>query len=223
MPIRPNPLASGCYYHIFNRGVDKRCTFEGKKDYQRFIESIVYYMFQPKIRISEYYRLPQIARKEIRKAILLSPLCISLVSYCVMPNHFHFLLRQETENGISNYLRRLIESYTRYFNTIHKRKGHLFEREFKAVLIDSDEELLHVSRYIHLNPATAYLVSNAHENEFYPWSSLQYFIGHSPSYIHSEKILGHFKDGKIGYSKFVADQLDYQRTLNSIKLAHLEI
>ena len=85
---------------------------------------------------------------------------VSILAYCVMPNHFHLLLKQEVEGGISTYLRRLTVSFVRYYNILHKQKGPLFESFFKAVLIESENQLLHVSRYIHLNPTSAKLVND---------------------------------------------------------------
>ncbi len=83
---------------------------------------------------------------------------VEVVAYCLMPNHFHLLVKQVSEGGISKYLRQAINSYAKYFNTKYKRVGSLFQDMFRAVHIETDEQFIHVSRYIHLNPLVSYLV-----------------------------------------------------------------
>ena len=116
---------------------------------------------------------------------------IEIICYCLMPNHIHFLIRQLKENGISKFMGQISNSYTKYFNTKYTRVGPLLQGPFKAVLIESDEQLIHVSRYIHLNPIVSGIVKNL---EDYPWSSyLEYIkpIGLEPMgfmcYIHNRQ------------------------------------
>jgi putative transposase len=134
-----------------------------------------------------------------------------------MPNHFHLLLRQEAEGGISSFMKHLTDSYTRYFNTKYNRVGPLYQGAFKAVRIETDEQLLHVSRYIHLNPLVSLLVN---EKDFldYPWSSMQYYRGKDETLnrVTMKPILEHFKSAN-DYIKFVLDQADYGKALEKIK------
>lgn len=131
-----------------------------------------------------------------------------------MPNHFHLLLKQVQEGGISEFMRRFIHSYTKYLNTKNHTEGPLFQGMFKAVLVESDEQLIHLSRYIHLNP----LVSQVTENlNTYQDSSYPAYIGldNKPK-ISKEDILNFFKSPK-DYEKFVSDQADLGRTLELLK------
>ena len=98
---------------------------------------------------------------------------VDIGAYCLMPNHFHILLQQLQDNGISTFVRKLLNSYTRYFNTKNERIGPLFQGQFKAVRVESDEQLLHLTRYIHLNPLVGYVVKDLRNFE---WSSYLDYI-----------------------------------------------
>ena len=133
-----------------------------------------------------------------------------------MPNHFHFLLQQLVDGGISKLLSNFQNSYTRYFNTRHRRDGALFLDQFKAVRIETDEQLIHVNRYIHLNPYTSYVVKTLKDLEEYEWSSLSEYNKESKDFVKLDPILKFFRNVEK-YRKFVFDQADYQRTLKSIE------
>lgn len=141
---------------------------------------------------------------------------INIICYCLMPNHFHFLLQQVRMNGITEFISKLTNSYTKYFNTKNQRVGPLFQGEFKAVLIQDDAQLLHLSRYIHLNPLVEYVVKDLKN---YPWSSYTEYINpNSPSapICTKEIILNQFASLK-NYQKFVLDQEDYAKKLEFTK------
>lgn len=133
-----------------------------------------------------------------------------------MPNHFHLLLRQIDDAGISKFMANFTNSYTKYFNMKNDRVGPLFQGLFKAVLIEDDEQLMHVSRYIHLNPASSFLV----EPDFlesYEWSSYPDYLGlKNPEIIEKETVLNLFSNEEQ-YKQFVLDQAGYARTLETIK------
>lgn len=143
---------------------------------------------------------------------------LSLISYCLMPNHFHFLLRQDTDSGISKFMKQLANAYTLYFNSKYKRTGNLMHGRFKATPIKSDEQLLHVSRYIHLNPLIANL---AHDLKTYPWSSFSQTISDENTPLLKTSVIKDFFKKPIEYYKFVSDQADYAKNLDRIK--HLTI
>lgn len=140
---------------------------------------------------------------------------VSIIGFCLMPNHFHLLLRQETDGAISKYLSNFQNSYTRYFNISNERDGSLFMDQFKAVRIESEAQLVHVSRYIHLNPHTAFLTKTEKELELYPWSSFREYLN-GGVIVESEIVLGLFA-GRESYRKFVFDNADYQRKLKMIE------
>ncbi len=193
-------------YHIYNRGVDKRTTFLDKRDYRRFIESIDYYrMKTPPVRFSLKDR-PSLTTKTHQD----SPL-VTLLSFCIMPNHFHLLVRQIEEKGVTNFISKLSNSYTRYFNTRHKRVGPLFQGSFKAVRIEDDEQLLHVSRYIHLNPLVGYLTKDL---KTYPYSSYKEYLDMQKGFCEKKDILGYFRS-PAHYETFVLNQADYAKSLKN--------
>ena len=135
-----------------------------------------------------------------------------------MPNHFHILLKQEEESGISEFISKTLNSYTKYFNTKYNRVGPLFQGQFKAVRVESNEQLLHVHRYIHLNPIVSYLTKSL---DAYRWSSYSEYIKHIKGICTKDIILDQFSNVKA-YEAFHADQIGYGQTLESIKHALID-
>jgi putative transposase len=148
---------------------------------------------------------------------------VDVISYCLLPNHFHLLLKQLTDNGISKFVGNFQNSYTRYFNIRHDLQGALFIPQFKAVLVETEEQLLHLSRYIHLNPYTSALVNPLGKVIDYPYSSFGGVLGKRKDKIitGANVILSHFKN-KNGYKEFTLKQADYQKRLHKIKHLLLE-
>lgn len=138
---------------------------------------------------------------------------VEIICYCLMPNHFHLLIKQLKENGISKFISQLSNSYTKYFNTKYKRVGALFQGVFQAVIIKSDEQFMHTSRYIHLNPVVSTLVDNPAN---WPWSSYNEYISENKGICVKEQIISYFPSVEA-YKKFVLDQADYGRTLEILK------
>lgn len=223
MPARFVPLVNDHFYHIFNRGVNKQPIFQGVRDYKRAMGILEFYSFNPKLRFSKFLLLSQEERNNFMDSLhKINDKLVDIICFCLMPNHFHLLLNQLKDNGISKFMANLQNSFTRYFNTKHERIGPLLQGQFKAVLIEDDNQLLHVSRYIHLNPYSSFIVKDLASLEKYPWSSLSEYLGIASTQI-CEKlvILSHFKNAE-DYKKFVFDQADYQRKLEKIKHLILE-
>jgi len=218
MPLRNTPLVTDQYYHLFNRSVARVPIFTSKQEFTRVIELLNYYQYDNcPVPFSKLKRL----NREMQSGIWGSlekngQKLIDLICYCLMPNHFHLLVKQDQDQGITHFLRIFQNSYAKYFNTKNNRSGPLFQSRFKAVLIENDSQLLHVSRYIHLNPYTSLLIKKKEDLLDYPWSSFVEYLGRSFQFCQTEMILGHFKNGKT-YLDFVMDQADYQRTLAEIK------
>lgn len=205
MPYRTTPLINGNYYHIYNRGVERRDIFQTDNDRNRFLKTIFYYQYiGPKPRFSRFN--PEI-HKNLSKETL-----INIIAYCLMPNHFHLLIKQNKDNGISEYTGKISNSYTKYFNTKYRRVGPLLQGSFKSVLVESDEQIIHLSRYIHLNPYVAGLIKNLKD---YSWSSYNDYLNNSSRVI-KEEILNFFKSAK-DYENFVLDYQDYALALANIK------
>ncbi|MBI2036457.1 transposase [Candidatus Microgenomates bacterium] len=197
MPYRKTPFINNEIYHVYNRGVAKLPIFYNQKDKRRLIDVVNYYQFQgPKPQFSQIRRFKQLNFEK-------SPKIIEILCYCLMPNHFHFLLRQLKDNGISEFMNKVGNSYTKYFNTRHERVGPLLQGQFKAVRIEDDDQFMHVSRYIHLNPVASYLVKDPKE---YQWSSyLDYISLRNDGMCVKEPILSMFR---IGYKKSL-EAIDY--------------
>lgn len=222
MGYRKTILATGEIYHVYNRGVEKRPLFLTKWDYQRFLEIVNYYRFT---NCPTKYSFFKALSREDRERILekLSDTAdkwVDILSFCLMPNHIHFLLKQLKDNGISKFMAKITNSFSHFFNIKQDRVGHLFQGNFKAKRIASDEQLIHVSRYIHLNPVTAYLVV-FDKLETYEYSSYPKYISKKSGFCNTDFILGHFKN-KDKYKEFVKDQADYQKQLDNIKHLTLE-
>lgn len=204
MPYRKISFISGGFYHIFNRGVEKRIIFTDNRDYQRFLQTLYYYQFKgPKPKFSNRDRFKDQSFKNNTKIA-------EVICYCLMPNHFHILVRQIEEDGIKEYMQKVINSYTKYFNTKYNRVGHLFQGVFKAVSIDTDEQLLQVSRYIHLNPFNSKLIK---ELTGYPYSSYLHFIGFTQDKLCSSLSVLNFFKGFADYHAFVESSASYTQEI----------
>jgi len=220
MPGRLVPLVTDEIYHVFNKGIASQSVFTNKSDYQRGEDSLLYYKHtNPPVKYSRLFSLHKDDRNDLLKQLEKEKNnLIDLITYCFMPNHFHLLLKQLVDNGISQYLSNFTNSYTRYFNTKYERSGPIFQGKFKAVHVESNEQLLHVSRYIHLNPYSSSIVSSIEQLKAYPHSSLTKL---STSKVESSLITDQFKNIDE-YYKFVIDNADYQKQLQTIKKLTLE-
>jgi len=165
-------------YHIYNCGVEKRKTFNDDRDYSRFLKTIEYYLYSQIIPYSQFNKLVEESQKAYLKT---NPpgsrtKCVAIFSYCLMPNHFHFLIKQLNTSGIKDFLSDITNSYTKYFNTKYDRFGYLFQGNFKAKEITDVNSFLQVSRYIHLNPIKSTKTNWQKELESYPYSSYKNWI-----------------------------------------------
>lgn len=212
MPSRIFPFANGYFYHVYNRGSEKRLIFGSRRDYQRFIKILNYYQYLgPKPKFSHFSQFQSFKPDSSRRIV-------DIISYCLMPNHFHLLLKQLVDGGITEFVSKVSNSYTKYYNTKYNRVGPLFQGEFKSVLVEKDEQLTHLSRYIHLNPKVSLLVKDL---ESYEWSSYKEYLGQNNGFCVKENILGFFKNSQA-YKQFVLDQIDYGERLEQIKHQVLE-
>lgn len=220
MAIRNIVFAEDEVYHIFNRGVAKTNIFLSSKHYVRFLHLLEYYHYaNTTLSYSSFSKLNvKLRSARFNELKQINNLDVSILSYCLMPNHFHILLKQKHGGGITRFMRHIQDGYAKYFNIVSNRVGPLYQSSFKAVRIESDEQLVHVSRYIHLNPTTAFLI-NEEKLHTYSWSSLLAYIGNdmnNPLFVDTEDILSFFKN-KEDYKQFVYDQVSYQRELSMIK------
>ncbi|HUV46562.1 MAG TPA: transposase [Candidatus Bathyarchaeia archaeon] len=191
------------YYHLYNRGVEKRVIFSDKRDYKTFLYFLKSYLTPvPK-------KIPPFDRRQVRS---LSK-DIDLLVYCLMPNHFHLLVKQKSERGITKFMRALCTNYVMYFNQRYQRLGGLFQSAYKAVLVETDEQLLHLSRYIHLNPSE--LLGKHQLLEDYLYSSYDDYMGkRKTNWLKTETILDYFKTAR---KTSLNDFLSYQGFVESYK------
>jgi putative transposase len=219
MPYRKTPIVTGEIYHIFNRSVASQPIFLDKWDYRRALEVMQFYRFQnPGIRYSYYNRLQTDLKTSFWNDLIKhGKKQVELLAFCFMFNHFHFLLKELEENGIKTFISNFQNSYAKYFNTKTERKGAVFLSMFKGVRIATEEQLIHVNRYIHLNPLTSYIIKYASELETYQWSSYIDYLGiRNEGIVDKELIMGLLKTTQK-FKNFTLDQKDYQRELEKIK------
>lgn len=198
---------NGGIYHVYNRGVEKRAIFIDDYDRNIFLYYLFIYLAPLEQILFKYPELNlRIASKNLNKEL-------SLISYCLMPNHFHLLLKSNTATAIPKLLKQLTNAYVQYFNQKYHRVGGLMQGCYKAVQIENDEQLIHIVRYIHLNPVVAELDTIEH----YPWSSHKVFIDPArTTYLAKDIALNYFKSVNK-YQEFVSDQINYAQELHRLQ------
>lgn len=155
--MRKQPLITGEYYHIYNRGVDKRDIFSDKKDLDRFIESMSEFnRTEAIVSLANLRKTNQIAPKALSKEPL-----VSFIAYCLNPNHFHFVLKQLVDGGIAKFMQKLQGGYTFYFNVKNSRSGSLFQGTFKSQLMNNENYFNKIIGYTNKN----YQVHNIPKNK----------------------------------------------------------
>jgi len=202
--------------------VEKRKIFQTARDYQRFVDNLRYYLHDQKIPFTKFERLSDGDRVTYLKMNPETPETrrVHLIAYCLMPNHFHLLLKGEQYNGITVFVSDVSNSHTRYFNTKHERVGRLFQGTFKSKEIVGEESLLQVSRYIHLNPVLSELTKRP---KSYPHSSYKNWIGQNSSSWLNQDLINTWVEkvkGPEGYKKFVESKIgkDSKRGIENLAL-----
>ncbi len=207
------------YYHIYNRGVEKRSIFQDQQDYSVFISYLKTYL-TPKDSVSLMEQLanprtPIPERDGLRKQIRMNNFAddITLLAYCLMPNHFHLLVKQKSAGAIDKFMNSLGTRYTMYFNKKYKRVGALYQGTYKAVLVQTDAQLLELSRYIHKQSFDKYSLSGQGQPSSYP----AYLGSHQGAWVKPDEILAFFSqtNPKLSYKSFVG-QTDNNEISNLI-------
>ncbi len=222
MPGRDISFVNNGIYHIFNKTVDKSKIFTDTSHAVLFLELLKYYRStQSKIRYSRYKELEQKVRISYEKQILIKKYHqVEIFCYCIMPNHFHLLIRQKTKRGIPHFMSLTLNSFTRYYNIKFKRNGQLFFSPFRAVTISTHEQFIHVSRYIHLNLYSSGLISHVNDLFNYPFSSLSgYLKNNNDELIEKKFLLNIFNNDPTRYKKFMTNNAEYQKSLERLKYA----
>lgn len=196
------------YYHIYNRGVEKRNIFLDQQDYSVFLSYLKEYL-TPKNKIELFQKISDPAtsyfeRDKFLKLLRLNNFSkkISLFAFALMSNHFHFLIKQTDQNAIDQFMNSIGTRYTMFFNRKYQRVGRLYQDVYKAVLVKSDEQLLHLSRYIHRQ---AISLQGDPLQEKYPSSYRDYLGLRKTKWLHPEEILSFFsnQNQSLTYESFV--------------------
>lgn len=227
-------FVEGEIYHIYNRGVEKRDIFLDDGDRYRFVHDIFEFNDTYPARNVHYYLNRQHKPIEVEPRYIRKPrkMLVEILAFCIMPNHFHLLLRQRLEKGVVSFMQKLGTGYTMYFNQKYERVGSLFQNRFKAVLVENDKHFLYIPHYIHLNPLELIMPhwkENGIKNhkkalnflENYRWSSFLDYVGKKnfPSVTQRDflqKILGGPKEYKESLAEYLRD-LDLE-SINGLML-----
>lgn len=199
------------YYHLYNRGVAKENIFLDAQDYKTFLSYLKLYLTPKEVSPSGP------PSKQLNNFFGE----LSLLCYCLMSNHFHFLVFQEASTTITSFMRSLMSKYSRYFNTKYQRVGPIFQGKLKAVAVTSEEQFTYLSKYIHRNPLA--ILPTRSDLAGYKYSSYQNYLGlFNQSWVKSEEILNLFSktNKESSYRQFVeeVDETDILR----IKEIHLD-
>lgn len=202
------------YYHIYNRGVAKQKIFLDEADYKKFLGYLKLYLTPFDLQGLSLKMSPSRMLKNYTDEV-------KLISYCLMPNHFHLLVWQNNIDSINHFMRSLGTKFSMYFNRRYRRVGPVFQSTYKAVEVESEEQLIYLSKYIHRNPRE--ILPTGIILEGYKYSSyLNYLSIINQNWIKSEDILktGFFQGGSLSYKKFVEES--DERDLIVIKESLLE-
>ena len=144
MPRKVVPMITGETYHVYNRGVDRRNIFESEDDIKRFYYSLLYFNTQE---ISINFRLAKSRYSSVEGQL------VKVVAYCLLPNHFHLILKQVDDGGVAQFMKKVSSGYTGYFNEKYSRSGSLFQGVYKRVLVESSEQYNYLLSYVNENHA----------------------------------------------------------------------
>lgn len=194
------PFVNDEYYHIYNRGTDKREIISDGRDLKRFFQAMdEFNVLEPIGSIYENSFLDKNLKLKRKQQKL-----VEIIAYCVIFNHYHFILKQLADDGISKFIQRFANGYTKYYNNKHQRNGVLFQGTFKAIHIDSNEYLLHLSAYVNLNNKVHKLGSEMSKLSKSSWGE---YIGESlENFCEKSVILEQFKNTRE-YKEFTEDSL----------------
>lgn len=209
-------LSTNEFYHVFNKSIAHQPIFDNTDNLKKIIKIVNYYRYKQKIKLSKFYSLPnRIQNEYIEEAHEGLPL-VEIYSFTFMPNHYHFLLRQLQDKGISRFISDVQNSFAKNFNLINDRNGSLFQTGFKSRRIAYEEDFFHISRYIHLNPVTSNIIK-FNELIDYPYTSLNWYSNNNLNkFVNTEYLLNHFQN-LSNYIKFLENQVEYQQKLKRIK------
>lgn len=207
------------YYHIYNRGVEKRTIFQNMQDYLVFLSYLKNYLLpKDEEELKKKFYNPNTSYTEKDKIIKLLRLNnfadeIKLLAFCLMPNHFHFLIYQNSSISMDKFMNSLATRYSMYFNRKYKRVGPLYQDVYKAVLVATEEQFLHLTKYIHKQALALQGDALQHEMAEQPSSYLDYIGERKTEWVKTEEVLSYFSKNnpKLSYEAFVEENEDFVR------------
>lgn len=204
------------YYHIYNRGVEKRLIFLDQQDYSVFLKYLSEYLLEKdETSLRQQLDSPILSSREKDKILRLLRLNnfydeITFLAYCLMPNHFHFFIKQKSANSIDRFMQSLFTRYTMYFNKRHKRVGSLFQAVYKGVLVTHQEQFLYISKYIHKQALASKGETFKRKAQL---SSYEDYLEktHTP-WVKLDEVLIYFSktNPKLTYKAFVEEKDDFE-------------
>ncbi|MDD5347552.1 MAG: transposase [Candidatus Omnitrophica bacterium] len=216
--MRRKPLGINKVYHVFSKSIAGFVIFNEHAEYARVVETIKYYNNPKPLLSFSVFKAAKKLRPDTDFPAAKETL-VNIIAYCVMPTHLHLVLQQLTENGISIFMGNTLNSYTKFFNGKYGRKGPLWSERFKIVEVGNDDQLLHLTRYVHLNPVTAYLVDKPEDWE---WSSYAEYVSNAQKNTKLCTFERLLTIKPAPYRDFVEGRIDYQRELGKIKSLTLD-
>lgn len=199
------------YYHIYNRGVEKRIIFLDQQDYSVFLSYLKEYLI-PKDEKGLYKKLADSSislaeRDKIHRALRMNNFCeeISFLAYCLMPNHFHFFIKQKSAGSIDKFMNSLGTRYTMYFNKKYDRVGSLYQGVYKAVAVTGEAQFIYLSKYIHKQALP--LQGEALQKKAQPSSFADYIGQRKTEWVNPKEVLSYFSKSSpaLSYQSFVTD------------------
>ena len=218
-------FSEGEFYHIYNRGTEKRKVFLSTRDYDRFVILLYLCNSNNPVHISAQGKsIDDLFNVEISGEL------VSVGAYCLMPNHFHLLLKEKSENGISRFMQKLTTGYTMYFNKRNDRTGTLFQGVFKAEHADKDEYLKYLFAYIHLNPIKLInqtwkengIKNKTHAEKFLESYKYSSYLEYSSKVNRKEKVILDIKEfpeyfeGTNDFHKMIKFWIDFKNSTNNL-------
>ena len=219
---RKDQLVNGEVYHVINRSIAGYKIFNNDLEFSRFIDTFRFYQHNDlPYSISRLYKLPIRDRSKTLEEIVTdqNTKMVEIIAFAIMPTHIHFILKQMIDAGISKFMANISNSYAKYFNLTHKRSGHLWQNKFKNIRVGSDEQLMHLTRYIHLNPTSAGIVKKPQD---WLYSSYREYLGKVKGNNRICQFDELFNISPKDYRKFVNDRKEYQKELSKIKALLLD-
>lgn len=204
--MRTTPILKNHYYHVFNRGNMKQVLFHEPSDYARFLFILLYFQSPETItnisrQITYFLKNKKFKIEDDITEKIVSNSFVDILNFCIMPNHFHMTVYNKSETGLSLYMHRVGNAYGKFFNKKYDQTGHVFQGAYKAVMVDTDQQLAYLSAYIHRNPVE--LPTWTNQEEDYLWSSFQdYNTNRWNELLKPKMLMDSFKNFS-DYTKFV--------------------